>query len=96
MSRELKSVLNHSISCKPAAEQAVGITDVANTAAAAAAAATTTGLLIHSEFCWSTDKETNHTEAHVRNSIHRDLGAKRAVLGQRLQYFKFRISYPAF
>lgn len=81
MSRKLKSVLNQSIFCKPAAEQAVGITDVTTTVAAAAA---TTGLLIHSQFCWSTDKVMNHTETHVRNSIHRDLGAKRAVLGQRL------------
>ena len=54
MSRTLKSALNRSIFCKPAAEQAVGITDVTtatDTAAAAAATTTTTRLLIHSEFC---------------------------------------------
>ena len=56
MSRKLKNVLNHWIFCKPAAEQAVGITDVITTAAttataaaaAVAAAAATTRLINHS------------------------------------------------
>jgi hypothetical protein len=86
MSRTMKSALNRWDFCKPAAEQAVGISDVTTAAADAnaAVATTTTRLLIHSEFCYYTDKVMNHIKAHVRNSVHRDLLVKSAVLGQRL------------